>query len=205
MLHENLARCAQDIIEAGRFLNAHGWFPATSCNFSARLDDKYAAMTKSGCHKGHLTPDDILVVDMQGNSMDERRPSAETLLHTVLYQAFPDCGAVLHNHSVNATVLSRLSPAGQPLVIEGYEMLKALAGNTTHETRALVPNFANTQDMVALSRELADLLQQETTIHGFLIQGHGLYTWGRDMAETRRHIEAFEFLFACELTTRRMS
>ncbi len=204
LLDELLRLRASEIIEAGCFLHANGWVPATSGNFSARLDGDHAAMTRSGRYKGHLTPDDILVVNMQGSSLDPAKtPSAETLLHTTLYQAFPECGAVLHTHSVHATVLSRLLPAGEDLLLQDYEMLKALAGNTTHTTCTRVPNFANTQDMQALSQELAALLHKQPTLHGFLIQGHGLYTWGKDMTETRRHIEAFEFLFECELMTRR--
>ncbi|MET1163044.1 MAG: class II aldolase/adducin family protein, partial [Pseudoxanthomonas sp.] len=38
----------------------------------------------------------------------------------------------------------------------------------------------------------------------YLIDGHGLYAWGRDMAEARRHLEAFEFLFHCELELRKL-
>ena len=194
---------ADQIIDAGRFLYERGWVPATSGNFSARLDDQWAALTASGKHKGRLTRDDILVVDMQGRAK-AGKPSAETLLHTVLYEAFPHIGAILHNHSVNATVLSMHCPAGSDLVFSGYEMLKALSGVVTHETSVGVPIFANTQDMVALSRDLASLLAQRPGLHGFLIQGHGLYTWGKDMVETQRHIEAFEFLFACEMERRRI-
>jgi methylthioribulose-1-phosphate dehydratase len=39
---------------------------------------------------------------------------------------------------------------------------------------------------------------------GYLIEGHGLYAWGRDVAETQRHVEAFEFLLDCELELRRL-
>jgi methylthioribulose-1-phosphate dehydratase len=40
---------------------------------------------------------------------------------------------------------------------------------------------------------------------GYLIAGHGLYAWGRDLAEARRHLEAFEFMLACELEPRRLT
>ena len=45
---------------------------------------------------------------------------------------------------------------------------------------------------------------QPATLHGYLIDGHGIYAWGRDMAEARRHLEAFEFLLGCELDLRRL-
>lgn len=190
---------ATEIIEAGRFLNERGWVPATSSNFSARLEDDSIAITASGYHKGALSRKAILRVDMAGKPLDnDRRPSAETLLHTALYQRFADVGAVLHTHSVNATVLSRISE-GQ-LVFEDYELLKAFSGVTTHETKILVPIFANDQNIARLSGKVEAYMDSHPPIHGYLIAGHGLYTWGRNMPETLRHIEAFEFLFQCELT-----
>jgi methylthioribulose-1-phosphate dehydratase len=193
-----------ELIEAGRFLHAHGWVPATSSNFSARLADGSIAITASGYHKGALSEEAILRVDPAGNSLDAgKRPSAETLLHTALYRRFDDIGAVLHTHSVNATVLSRLSE-GQ-LVFEDYELLKAFSGVATHESQIIVPVFANDQDIPRLSAEVDTYLDRHPPIHGYLIAGHGLYTWGRDMPETLRHIEAFEFLFQCELTMKGLS
>ena len=190
---------ATEIIKAGRFLNERGWVPATSSNFSARLEDGTFALTVSGYHKGELTHEAIMRVDSEGRPVDsDKRPSAETLLHTALYKRFPDVGAVLHTHSVNATVLSRIN-VGQ-LVFEDYELLKAFSGVTTHETSIILPIFPNDQDIPRLSAEVDAYMDNHPPIHGYLIAGHGLYTWGRNMAETLRHIEAFEFLFQCELT-----
>ena len=109
-----LAACAQDIIAAGCKLGAQGLTPATSSNFSMRLDSSHAAVTVSGRDKGALTPDDIMVVDMGGKAVgSSARPSAETLLHTHIYQRFADANAVLHTHSRTQTVASRLfAPAG---------------------------------------------------------------------------------------------
>ncbi|NEL42183.1 MAG: methylthioribulose-1-phosphate dehydratase, partial [Xanthomonas perforans] len=81
---------------------------------------------------------------------------------------------------------------------EGYELLKAFEGNTTHETAVDVPVFANTQDMQVLAAQVEALLDKQS-LWGYLIEGHGLYAWGRNMAEARRHLEAFEFLLHCEL------
>lgn len=190
---------ATEIIEAGRFLHSQGWVPATSSNFSSRLDDDSIAITASGYHKGALSEEAILRIDVQGQPLEGgKRPSAETLLHTALYQRFAEVGTVLHTHSVNATVLSRISE-GQ-LVFEDYELLKAFSGVTTHESSIIVPIFPNDQDIPRLSAEVEAYLDSHPPIHGYLIAGHGLYTWGRTMQETLRHIEAFEFLFQCELT-----
>lgn len=200
-----LAACADEIVANTRELSALGWTPATSSNFSMRLDDRHAAITVSGRDKGRLCAADIMVVDFQGRPVaTEHRPSAETLLHTQLYARYPETGCVLHTHSRTQTVASRLFAAQGHVHLEGYELLKAFHGNHTHEMAMDVPVLSNTQDMPALAAWVETLLDQQP-LWGYLIDGHGLYAWGRDMAEARRHLEAFEFLFACELDLRRLN
>jgi methylthioribulose-1-phosphate dehydratase len=199
------AEAAQAIIDAGRFLYDRGWSPATSSNYSVRLDDHHIAITVSGKHKGKLAAGDIMVVDLDGQPVQsEARSSAETRLHTVLYRVFPDVGVVLHTHSVKATVLSRLCSPNEPLILEGYELQKAFSGIDTHESTLTVPVFDNTQDIDALADRTAAWFRDNPEQPGYLIRGHGLYTWGRTMADCLRHVEAFEFLFECELETRRV-
>lgn len=199
------SEAASEICRAGEFLYARGWSPATSSNYSRRIDDHHVAITVSGRHKGRLTHSDIMIVDLNGQPVQSQgRPSAETLLHTGVYGLRPDIGAVLHTHSVKATVLSRLLPEGGAVVLEGYEMQKAFAGITTHESRIQVPVFANTQDIATLANDARHWQAENPEAPGYLIRGHGLYTWGRDMEECLRHVEAFEFLFDCELETMRV-
>ncbi|PAA18349.1 MULTISPECIES: methylthioribulose 1-phosphate dehydratase [Pseudomonas] len=191
-----------EIIEAGRFLYARGWSPATSSNYSTRLSASQALLTVSGKHKGQLGPDDVLATDLAGNSLEPgKKPSAETLLHTQLYSWRPEIGAVLHTHSVNATVLSRLTP-GDSIEFEDYELQKAFSGVSTHESRVLVPIFDNDQDIARLAAKVQPWLEAHPDCLGYLIRGHGLYTWGARMSDALRQIEAFEFLFECELKAR---
>jgi len=193
---------AQQIIEAGRFLYGRGWSPATSSNYSARLSASEALLTVSGKHKGQLGPDDVLVSDMQGRSLEPgKKPSAETLLHTQLYNWQAQIGAVLHTHSVNATVLSRLC-LSDSLVFADYELQKAFAGITSHESQVEVPIFDNDQDIARLAAKVQPWLDTHPDCVGYLIRGHGLYTWGAQMSDALRQIEAFEFLFECELKVR---
>ncbi|MFJ4197307.1 methylthioribulose 1-phosphate dehydratase [Pseudomonas sp. NPDC089534] len=193
---------AQQIIDAGRFLYGRGWSPATSSNYSARLSPTEALLTVSGKHKGQLGQDDVLATDLAGNSLEPgKKPSAETLLHTQLYVWRPDIGAVLHTHSVNATVLSRLTP-GDFIDFEDYELQKAFSGVSTHESRVRVPIFDNDQDIARLAAKVQPWLDAHPDCVGYLIRGHGLYTWGAQMSDALRQIEAFEFLFECELKTR---
>jgi len=200
---EVLHRAAGELVANVRELAAAGWTPATSSNFSRRLDDAHAAITISGRDKGRLTDDDIMVVDFNGKAVgSDHRPSAETLLHTQLYRRFPEVGCILHTHSRNQTIASRLFAGRGYVRLEGYELLKAFRGNETHETEIVVPVLPNSQDMHTLAAQVDCLLDRP--MWGYLIDGHGLYAWGRDMAEARRHLEAFEFLFGCELELRKL-
>ncbi|MEP6485502.1 MAG: methylthioribulose 1-phosphate dehydratase [Rudaea sp.] len=197
--------CAKAIVAAGKKLGAQGLTPATSSNFSMRMDAERIAITISGRDKSSLTASDVMVIDMQGHAIGTgARPSAETLLHTQIYERFPAANAVLHTHSRNQTVASRLFSKAGHVKLEGYELLKAIAGHTTHETHIDVPVFPNTQEMSELVERVDDWIRADKPLYGYLIDGHGIYTWGRDMAETERHIEAFEFLLACELDLRRL-
>ncbi|KAA2284511.1 methylthioribulose 1-phosphate dehydratase [Arenimonas fontis] len=199
-----LAARAAEIVAATRELAALGWTPATSSNFSMRLDAGHAAITVSGRDKGRLTEADIMVVDLEGRPVaTHHRPSAETLLHTQLYARFPDLGCVLHTHSRTQTVASRLFARQGHVRLAGYELLKAFAGNRTHDMAIEVPVLPNSQDMPALAAQVERLLDAGP-LWGYLIDGHGLYAWGKDMAEARRHLEAFDFLLACELELRRL-
>lgn len=196
--------CAAEIIAGARELAARGWTPATSSNFSMRLDGRHAVVTVSGRDKGRLTTADLMVVDFSGRPVDATQPpSAETLLHTQLYRRLADVGCVLHTHSLVQTVCSRLWGGAGHIRFEDYELIKAFRGQQTHATSLDMPVLANSQHMPTLAAQV-DVLLDAGPLWGYLINGHGLYVWGGDMAEARRHLEAFEFLLACELETRKL-
>ena len=201
---QRLLERADELVVNVRELSARGWAPATSSNFSCRIDERHAAITVSGRDKSKLTQADIMVVDVDGKPVaTDEKSSAETLLHTQLYKRFPQIGCVLHTHSQTQTVASRLYAGTGHVHLEGYELLKAFSGNTTHEITVELPVLPNTQNMHTLASQV-DALLDEGEMWGYLIDGHGLYAWGRDMAEARRHLEAFEFLLGCELELRRL-
>lgn len=195
---QKLAECAALIATTGKELHQRGWTPATSSNFSMRLDEEHCAITVSGKHKGKLRAEDIMVVDLDGNALDQRRPSAETGLHTQLYRWQENLQAVLHTHSPIATVVSMQTPADS-ISFEGYELQKAFAGQTTHENRLELPIFDNSQDIPALAAKVERWLTTHPKCPAYLIRGHGVYTWGRTMEECERHLEALEFLLQCHL------
>jgi methylthioribulose-1-phosphate dehydratase len=167
-----------------------------------RLDDGSFAVTVSGRHKGRLTLDDVMRVDAAGTSLDGKKPSAETALHLDLYARFPDCGAVLHSHSPQAVGLSRAFPYAHAYDLQGHEMLKVLPGITTHDTSVALHIVDNSQDMAEIVAHIGPVLLEPGAIPAYLIRGHGLYGWGRDMAEAERVIEGIEWMIAAELAER---
>ncbi|MGN8000399.1 methylthioribulose 1-phosphate dehydratase [Sphingomonas sp. 22176] len=186
------------LIEAGRRLDARGWAPATSGNYSARLDDGSIALTVSGRHKGRLTTDGIMRVDLDGNPLTEGKPSAETDLHLALYRLFPEAGAVLHGHSPQAVGLSRATDAGG-ITLAGHEMLKAYPGHTTHAAEVRLPIVDNSQEMAVIEAAIRPALLAPGAIPAYLIRSHGLYAWGKDVDEAERVLEATEWMVAAEL------
>lgn len=195
-MHDEFQQRASELIEAGRYIHGRGWAPATSGNFSARLGDGRIAITVSGRHKGELTPDDIMLIDAEGRSLDGKKPSAETLLHTSIYRRYPDVGSVLHPHTPSATLLSRFFR--DELVLENYELLKALPGIDTHETRIIIPIFPNDQNIPRLALKVDEYIELHGNIYGYIIAGHGFYTWGASVKDALRHVDALEFLFDIE-------
>lgn len=199
-----LHACATQIVAVTGELAARGWTPATSSNFSLRLDERHAAITISGRDKARLGVDDIMVVDLNGHAVgSDHRPSAETLLHTQLYQRFSEIGCVLHTHSLNQTLASRLYAGAGHIRFVDYELIKAFRGQSTHTATLDVPVLPNNQHMPTLAAQV-DVLLDAGPLWGYLIEGHGMYAWGADLAEARRHLEAFEFLLACELEMRKL-
>lgn len=185
--------------EIGRQFYSKGWSVGTSSNYSVVLDRSPLELlvTASGKDKGQLGRGDFVRINSEGKPSLPGQPksSAETMLHVILARR-PDVGAVLHTHSVWGTLLSELHHAAGGFEIEGYEMLKGLSGIQTHEHRLWVEIFENTQDIPALAQQVQRRLDDANPlVHGYLIRRHGLYTWGRDLDEARRHIEIFEFLF----------
>lgn len=195
-VRENFHRLSREISSAGENFYSHGWVMGTSGNLSAVVSQEpmLLAITGSGLDKGHLSPDHVILIDEQMNVLQGKyNPSAETALHIALVQEM-SCGAVFHTHSIWSTILSKFHEKDGGLWIEGFEMLKSLSGVKTHSHREWIPILQNSQDMDALAQELRSILKRETGIHGFMLSGHGLYTWGRTPQEAKRHVEGLEFL-----------
>lgn len=181
----------------GRALAQKNYLPATGGNLSVRSSEHSCLITRSGKDKGELSPQDLLSVSWaDGDLQCAGQPSAETALHVVLYQQSPACKAVLHTHSVSATVFSLLQSADSYL-FNSYEMQKAIAGWHSHQQPLPLALFDNTQQIPQLAAAVKS--RYDALAYGFLVRGHGLYVWGDSLEQAKRHLEAWEFLIACEL------
>ncbi len=191
--YRNIAR---SLCQIGRQFHDRGWVFGTSGNFSAvaSLTPLRLAITATGVDKGMLTAGEILEVDTAGATVrGSGRPSDEALLHLCVTRA-RGAGAVLHTHSIWSTMASESYFDQGGVAMEGYEMLKGLAGVRTHQHTEWLPIIDNSQDMPGLVRAVEATLQEHSASHGFLLRRHGLYTWGKDLAEAKRHVEILEFL-----------
>ena len=193
----NFGRAASAVINAGRAAAARGWVPATSGNFSARIDAASFVVTRSGVDKGSLTPDDLIAQPIKPPL--EKGSSAEAALHLRLYRDAPETGAIFHVHSPAASVIGRSHARYGAIRIEGWELQKALSGVATHEAVIEAPVFDNDQDVEALAERVAIRLaappRDAIPAPGYVLAGHGLYAWGRDAKNAWRHLEALETLF----------
>lgn len=177
---------------------ARGWFPGTSGNLSVRvgpfLPDAFAfAVTASGKDKSVHTPEDFLIVDHRGTPAEptKLKPSAETLIHCEIYK-HTGCGAVFHIHTVFNNVISEFDAPHGYVPIEGVELIKAFNIWEEHASIQIpiLPNYANIPRIAEL---VAGAIRPE--VPGILLRNHGIYAWGANVFEAKRHLEAFEFLF----------
>ncbi|MCI0487041.1 MAG: methylthioribulose 1-phosphate dehydratase [Blastocatellia bacterium] len=192
----DFSEAARLLTEIGRGFYLRGWVLGTSGNFSAVLgrEPLRLAITASGVDKGALTTADILEIDSEGSvTGGAGQPSAETSLHLRIAR-IAGANAVLHTHSIWSAIISESHAGDGGVGIEGYEMLKGLEGVRTHEHREWLPIIENSQNYAALARTVEETLEQYPDSHGLLLRRHGLYTWGRNLAEAKRHVEILEFL-----------
>jgi L-fuculose-phosphate aldolase len=162
-------RIRHEISHLGVRLEQEGLLSGTAGNLSARAGD-VVAITPSAIPYGEVTPDDVVVVDLDGAVVEgHRRPSSELWLHLGVYHARPDVGAVVHTHSPFATVLAVLH---WPLPAAHY----AIAALETYEVP--VVDYA-TYGTSELAGNVRSALPDGTC--AVLLANHGAVTFGADL------------------------
>lgn len=186
-------------------LAGKGWLPATSGNLSLKVSEQplTIAVTRSGADKQALQDEDVLLVDTNQQPLQPTsfKPSAETVVHTALYNAL-QCGAVLHVHTMHNNLLSELDFHQGYARFTEHELLKAL---NHWEVKASidVPIVENFHDIPQLATAVRNAVKE--SVPGVLVRRHGIYVWGKNAEEAKRFLEAFEFLFEYEFKRRQFA
>ncbi|MBA2664159.1 MAG: methylthioribulose 1-phosphate dehydratase [Bradymonadaceae bacterium] len=197
---EHRRQAADQMVDAARAFYKHGWLMGTSGNLSVRDPGADTFLiTASGKDKGRLTTTDFLVCDPDAHPIEPtpHRPSAETLVHGVIYRAIAEAGAIYHVHQVHAALCSDRDWDQGKTVFEGLEMIKGL-GVWQRDARIGVPIVENHYDIPDLAAAIGELLAGDDfdpRVPGVNIRNHGIYAWGKDADEAKRHIESFGYLF----------
>ena len=188
----------EELTETGREFYRRAWVRGASGNFSILLARKpmRLCITSAGNEKGTLDETNFLEIDDDGEILQGfGRPSDETMLHLSIYRLRPKARCILYSQTVWGTMLSDKFYVDGSISMQGYEVLKGLSGVETYDHTERVPIIENSQDQIALSHVIENVLHENPTIHGIYIRRHGLYSWGETVEETWRNIEIFEFLF----------
>ncbi|MFD4443499.1 S-methyl-5-thioribose-1-phosphate isomerase [Nocardia sp. NPDC058519] len=196
----------QEIAATARQLYERGWMPGTAGNISVRVPGgEDALITASGLSKGELSAHDTVLVaiaDTTARPGQNRKPSAETSIHTAVYRTRP-AGAVVHVHSPFATALATTAarPGGTvtPVRITGFELLKGFG--LADPSSVAIPVFPNWPDVPRIGTDIETYLRENPDAPPILlITGHGITTWGDTLAQARDRAECLEAL--CELIAR---
>ena len=174
------------------------WFMGTSGNLSIRQDEGSTIyITASGKDKRKQTDSDFLLIDLDGNPVGETelRPSAETLLHTAVYQQ-TKANCVLHVHTVENNVISELYGDVGEVVFRSHEIIKA-TGRWDEAAELKIPIIYNHADIPLLNEKFKPYAVEDAG--AVLIRNHGITVWGRTGLEAKRILEACEFLFRYQL------
>ena len=183
-----------------------GWSPATSTNYSFKEGPEATEInvSRSGIDKANFHAEDFILVDTKGKptaANPDAVPSAETLIHCVIYELFPETQVILHSHSIYSALLSQAYD--NQVEFEGYEIQKGFAGQTSQETKVSIPIFENSQDMLFFDKILKEK-KNELLNHSFIIKKHGTYAWGKNLFEAKRHLETIEYLTQCKWMERQL-
>ncbi len=182
----NEQRFRQEIVRVGKLLYDKGLIVATDGNVSARLDANRILATPSGLCKGFMEPEQMIVVDLDGNRLGPSnpanrnlQPTSEMRMHLEAYRRRPDVGAVVHAHPATTVALS----------IAGIDLAQCLLPEVI-VTLGIVPT---TQYATPSSEENVRAIQELIAGHdAIVLQRHGTLTVGRDPFDAFLKAESIE-------------
>ncbi|MGD1713886.1 methylthioribulose 1-phosphate dehydratase [Hydrocoleum sp. CS-953] len=198
----------ESLIYAATNFYQKGWMVGTAGNLSARLPDNSFWITASGRPKGELSQQDFVRVDINGQVLEKLnphfRPSAETSIHQVIYQCFPEAKACYHVHSIEANLVSNFTE-GNGLLLPSLEMLKGL-GIWEENPWVEMPLFGNHLEVKKIADEISDRFgDSPPKIPALLIRNHGVTVWANSTESAYHYIELVEYIFRYMMAARQVS
>lgn len=193
------------LVTVAREFYQRGWMPGTAGNLSVRSTASTAPtfwITASGVPKGQLDEDDFLLVNVADDAVIERlragqKPSAETSIHRAVYRLFPNAGACLHVHSVDACIAAgRLPVAAQLMRLPPLEVIKAM--DIWEENPQIdLPVFANWLDVPKIAQEIETrFATQVPRVSALVIRDHGITVWGATLQQAFNRVEVVEHIMS---------
>ena len=180
-----LEKLKEEVYKANMDLPKYGLVTFTWGNVSGIDREKGLFVIKpSGVDYDLLTPDDMVVMDLEGNKVEGRyNPSSDTATHLELYKAFPNIGGVVHTHSSWATSWAQ---AGRDIPCYGTTHADYLYGSVP-----CVRNLTKEEIDAGYEKNTGVLIADEFEARGIdynatpavLCKNHGPFTWGKDAAE----------------------
>lgn len=169
------------ICRVGKLLYDRGYVASNDGNISLRLGEDRLLVTPSGVSKGRMTPDMLLVTDLNGQVIEgDRHPSSETKMHLAVYRRRPDAGAAVHAHPPVSTAFAVCRQGlEEPYLAELVAGLGAVP---------CTPSFA-----MLSTDEVPESIEPYLPDHSaVLLANHGALTWGADLWEAFDRLETVE-------------
>lgn len=173
----------EKVCKANLLLPKHGLVTFTWGNVS-QIDREsgYVVIKPSGVDYDELTPDKMVVVDLEGNKIEgELNPSSDTPTHIYLYRNFANIGGIVHTHSTHATAFAQ---ARSPIAAYGTTHADYFYGDIpcTRELTAAETQQDYETNTGRVIVEAFKLLNPDA-IPGVVAANHGPFAWGKDAAE----------------------
>jgi methylthioribulose-1-phosphate dehydratase len=180
------------ICELCRQFYAQGWVSGTGGGISIREGDR-VYMAPSGVQKERLQPEDLFELDVEGNVLAAPTGSLSACA-PLFFNAFRirEAGAVMHSHSMNALLATLIS--GDELRATHLEMMKGIRGHGFYD-ELVVPIIDNTAHEHELADSMAEAMRAYPKSFAVLVRRHGVYVWGEDWVEAKRHAECYDYVF----------
>ncbi len=173
-----------------------GWCTGSGGGISIKESENSIWMAPSGVHKEFVRESELFNVDINGNinQPPENQKLKISECTPLFLQAYKlrNAGAVMHSHSVNALLISRLFTT--EFVCTDLEMIKGLVGHKNSEW-CRVPIIENTEFECDLTDSLKNAIIAYPRSHAVIVRNHGVYIWGPTWEKAKIHAECYEYLF----------